>query len=348
MMVRSVVFLEEDPTNVLIYASFITFPLLLEASVITNYSDVRKFYTTMSALDLLLCHKHSCLPYCASIHHSAKTNSLLAIKGYPMQIVYNRVPKSAGSTLRFLFRDQATVRKFTIFNKKIFVPFHLSPKDQQNVASELKRASNPALYERHMYFINFENFEIPQPIYINMVRDPVEHEISEYYYYRQNCIGNPGCRIEKEFLNETIDECIERQSLHYCIYPIVNGTELLSFFCGHQLKCQTNKIFALEQAKQNIINHYTVVGIVEELYNFLFVLEYLMPRYFANVRLTYMSSGKERVENIGKVRRSSVVTSERTITMLRAELSYDYELYEFIKIRFHAQLQQLLETLSNA
>ena len=44
----------------------------------------------------------------------------------------------------------------------------------------------PLSYVKHLNFLNFEEFDKKNPIYINMVRHPVERVISWYYYIRQN------------------------------------------------------------------------------------------------------------------------------------------------------------------
>jgi dermatan/chondrotin sulfate uronyl 2-O-sulfotransferase UST len=103
-----------------------------------------------------------------------------------------------------------------------------------------------------------------------------------------------------------------------------------------------NKTFALQKAKENIRNYYTVVGVVEELYNFLFVLERLLPRYFANIRLAYIVHGRRRVDNTRSKKFANKAPSEATRVALRDALLEEYELYEFIKRRFHAQFQQVL------
>ena len=50
----------------------------------------------------------------------------------------------------------------------------------------LDNHSYPLSYVKHVNFLNFEEFGRKNPIYINMVRHPVERIISWYYYIRQN------------------------------------------------------------------------------------------------------------------------------------------------------------------
>ena len=278
------------------------------------------------------------------IPHMEYDASLLTVKGYPLYIVYNRVPKSASTTLRNLFRDQASQRKFTIYNKEIYVPFLLSADVQREVMYELDSAKKPVFYERHMYFTVGDNFQKPQPVYINVVRDPLEQVISAYYYSRETCNSEKRCYFDTDFLNETLDECVTKRPADRCIDASQGVISSLPFFCGNLVECEENKTFALEKAKQNIVDHYTVVGVVEELYNFLFVLENLMPRYFANVRLQYMVNGRTRVENVGVHRGNHMKLNETTRGILRLALANEYELYEFIKDRFYIQFQQVLKT----
>ena len=50
---------------------------------------------------------------------------------------------------------------------------------------------------------------------------------------------------------------------------------------------------ALERAKQNVDQHYSVVGIIEDLYNFLVVLEHRMPQLFRGISKNYLKLGKD-------------------------------------------------------
>ena len=48
---------------------------------------------------------------------------------------------------------------------------------------------------------------------------------------------------------------------------------------------------ALEQAKKNVMENYLVVGVTEQLEDFLFVLEKLLPEFFTGVLDTYKTPG---------------------------------------------------------
>ena len=44
--------------------------------------------------------------------------------------------------------------------------------------------TKPYSYVKHINFIDFTEFNLTQPIYVNFVRDPVDRIISWYYYTR--------------------------------------------------------------------------------------------------------------------------------------------------------------------
>lgn len=62
--------------------------------------------------------------------------------------------------------------------------FYLSTFDQKRIAESVSRTSFASAYVQHIFYTNFTEFDLPKPIYINMVRDPIERVISWYYYVR--------------------------------------------------------------------------------------------------------------------------------------------------------------------
>ena len=50
------------------------------------------------------------------------------------------------------------------------------------MVNEVLSLPQPSLYDRHVYFLDFRQFNRTQPVYINMVRDPVDRVVSRYYF----------------------------------------------------------------------------------------------------------------------------------------------------------------------
>ena len=42
--------------------------------------------------------------------------------------------------------------------------------------------STPSVFAKHVAMVNFSKHGLPTPIYVNIVRDPVERVISWFYY----------------------------------------------------------------------------------------------------------------------------------------------------------------------
>ena len=88
----------------------------------------------------------------------------------------------------------------------------------------------PFSYVKHMNFLNFEEFNKTNPIYVNIVRHPVERVISWYYYVRQNWYQLDYNKVKNETTIKkgafvpsqfkiTYEECFLTKSRE-CIYPI--------------------------------------------------------------------------------------------------------------------------------
>ena len=53
------------------------------------------------------------------------------------------------------------------------------------------------------------------------------------------------------------------------------------FFCGHYADCWVpGSEWALEQAKHNLVHNYLVVGVTEEMEQFVALLQSVLPRVF--------------------------------------------------------------------
>lgn len=63
------------------------------------------------------------------------------------------------------------------------------------------------------------------------------------------------------------------------------------FFCGHAAECwRPGSEWALEQAKYNLVNHYFLVGVTEEMEDFIYLLELSLPRSVIKSKFVGISS----------------------------------------------------------
>ena len=156
-------------------------------------------------------------------------------------LIFNRVPKAGTETLMGLLDLLSYRNNFTasVDNKE------LKDKRGENTyitKAEIKnyvklfdghenvKMNFPLSYTKHVNFFNFEEHNRKNPIYVNMVRHPIERVISWYYYIRQgwyqfrNDDKRNTTKLKRENMNPTFfkvtyEECFNKE-LPECRYPI--------------------------------------------------------------------------------------------------------------------------------
>ena len=151
-------------------------------------------------------------------------------------LIFNRNPKAASQTIWKLLdklqypnhfyssHDSFEVKKL-IKGEKVYLP-----KEEQEIYIKMfmdESRQVPYTYSKHINFINFQEFGLQNPIYINFVRVPVDKVISWYYYRRQNWYMFESTDALKEgspfefpaLLKMTFEDCVH-QSLPECTFDI--------------------------------------------------------------------------------------------------------------------------------
>ncbi|CAF0763172.1 unnamed protein product [Didymodactylos carnosus] len=177
-----------------------------------------------------------------------------------------------------------------------------------------------------------------------MIRDPIKRTVSNYYYSRRMCLKKNRCTFIKNrtILNYTLDDCIETENEPFkCITLEYGVTSAIPFFCGQNHLCSSNEnlSWAVEKAKSNIDKYYTVVGLTENIEQLLFILEKLLPNYFRNISLVYIKKRRPHINFSPRKWRKEL--KPNTHLILKDLLKFEYDLYNYIKKRFHEQYKQL-------
>ena len=209
-------------------------------------------------------------------------------------------------------------------------------------------------YSKHMNFLNFEEFNRTNPVYVNMVRHPVERVISWYYYQRQS-----SYIIYRDERNETVlkkkhydppfykrsyEDCFLQQ-LPECHYPINGSTHLthkgkshtsqIAFFCGNQLICDVfGSREALELAKSNVEKYYSVVGVLELWNETLQTLEHYIPFFFKDAIKAYKEIIGNRIVNKNQ---SKPKVPKFIKDAIAKNFTVEMEFFEFCKQRIYKQ-----------
>ena len=103
-------------------------------------------------------------------------------------MIYNRVPKTGSSTVQNLLALQSDIYNFTYYPSDSYWDRVNSVKNEIEMIKFWKSypATSEALfYDQHIYFIDVETYDKEFEVnWINIVRDPIERFISEFYYNR--------------------------------------------------------------------------------------------------------------------------------------------------------------------
>ena len=300
-------------------------------------------------------------------------------------LIFNRNPKAASQTIWKLLdklqnpnhfyssHDSFEVKKL-VKGEKVYLP-----KEEQEIYINMfmdESRQVPYTYSKHINFINFQEFGLQNPIYINFVREPVDKVISWYYYRRQNWYMLESTDALKEgspfefpaLLKMTFEDCVH-QRLPECTFDIGSSIHYgpnggnhisqvritmaflrskgcmrlspfqISFFCGMHKVCDDfGSPEALEMAKSNVDRYYAVVGVVEKMQESLQVLENYVPAYFRYATRVYNGMMKEERVNLNK---GKPQVPESIKQIIRQNFTLEMEFYEYCKRRLGKQFLAL-------
>ncbi|KAA8589263.1 hypothetical protein FQN60_012628 [Etheostoma spectabile] len=137
-----------------------------------------------------------------------------------MVIIYNRVPKTASTSFTNIAYDLCGKNRFHVR----FV---------RNVSSW--REMKPGFYHGHVAYLDFSKYGAKgRPMYINVVRDPIERLVSYYYFLRFGDDYRPGLRRRKQGDKKTFDECVSSGGSDCAPEKLWLQ---IPFFCGHHSEC---------------------------------------------------------------------------------------------------------------
>lgn len=239
---------------------------------------------------------------------------------HPPTIIFLHIPKAAGTTLHRIIEQQYRP-------KEIYSTYPTTFKPDAGIeafqALPAARRAEIRLLKGHMPF-GLHQY-IPGPsTYFTLLREPVERVISFYYFVRHN----PTHYLYDHVIarGRTLQEYIESQ--------IALSTDnfqlrLLSGVSYHRPYGQCDEeLFA--QARRNLQEHFTVVGLAERFDETLILLK----RTFGWRNIYYIR------HNVTRNRPEKEKIPADTLTLIRQANTWDTALYHQAQEQFQAQLQQ--------
>lgn len=269
-----------------------------------------------------------------------------------MTLMFNRVPKVGSQSTMELLRTLSYKNGFTFHKDRPqkVENIKLTPREQKRLVQLVDVFRPPSVYVKHVCYINFTTFKLTQPIYVNMVRDPVERVISWYYYVRA-----PWYFVERKqafpelplpspaWLRKDYETCV-RTGDRECQYneggERPDFAQLTEFFCGQDPQCTGfNTQYALQKAKENVERNYAVVGVLENINMTLTVLEHYVPKFFKGAKEVYWNE----VQKFSKVNRNiyKPQVAEKVKDIVRKNFTREMEFYEFCRRRLYMQYAAL-------
>ncbi|XP_064105763.1 heparan sulfate 2-O-sulfotransferase pipe-like [Macrobrachium nipponense] len=263
-------------------------------------------------------------------------------------LFFNRVPKTGSEMLVLLLQWLQGENTFRHIRLRNTVNRFLSFDEQLELAADIGQKLHDTTehlvsFDRHVYFTNFTNLGLKMPIYLNIIRDPLEKMESRFYYARvtprPGLNTPPGYRRSKPPKYATLEECILDHGSE-CAFITGHHYDLsIPYFCGHHEYCrELNNEAALRTAKLHVEEWYPVVGVLEDINATLTVLEHKLPRFFRGVTDLYYNDLLAPHHNKNRYRPR---TSKYVEDLLRRNLTDEYDFYNFVRQRLNLQYRQV-------
>lgn len=259
-------------------------------------------------------------------------------------IIYNRVPKTGSTSFVGIAYALCKKNKFRTLHVNITGNNHiLSLNNQYDIVKNISYWNDmkPAIYHGHFAFVDFARFSNLRPLYINIIRKPLDRLVSYYYFLRYGDDFRPHLVRKKHGDTVTFDDCVKNNQ------PDCDPNNMwlqVPFFCGHSFDCwKPGNIWALEEAKKNLINNYLIVGVTEELDDFIAILELVIPRVFKGAMDHYVNSNKSHLRQTAQKQDPA----EDTIRKIQSSIVWrmENEFYEFALQQFHFTKRHTLDNV---
>lgn len=248
-------------------------------------------------------------------------------------ILYNRIPKTGSTSFMSVLYDLHVQNRINLAFVNVSSQSHrFTFLDQYKFAKNISfwNARKPAIYHGHFPFLDFTQFNLPQPMYINIIRKPLDRLVSHYYFLRYGDTFRPKKIRVHQGDKRTFDECVQQKG------SACDSKKLwiqIPYFCGSDADCwKPGNKRALQKAKANVMNHYFLVGVTEEIEKFVELMERSVPRFFRSTLALFTKDGGvliRKTKTKKPLKESTIKYFENTKVW-----QMENEFYNFVQNRF--------------
>ncbi|XP_037827682.1 heparan sulfate 2-O-sulfotransferase pipe-like, partial [Lucilia sericata] len=248
-----------------------------------------------------------------------------------------------------LYKQYIAIKKDEMMKKFEKMPIYVSfitEEEEQAIAEELDEVNEPMSYSEHTNWINFTQFDLPKPIYINLIRYPINRIMSAYYFKRRPDVYEfykkkfNRTDYDESYFKTSFNDCVKQAKREECKFEAdsrynADWRKAAIHFCGNKPVCRHfNSPAATQIAKHNIEQDYAVVGSWEDTNITLTVLEHYIPRFFKDATKIFYSDSNKFHKNATPHKSELEPAVE---AKLKRQFSYEIELYNFCKQRLYKQ-----------
>ena len=264
----------------------------------------------------------------------------------PNFIFHNKLPKCGTTTMHNIITILADWNNYThlkVESARVQFSNERALIDIVRQALEQNKGK-PLLMMKHHFWFDFKPFGLPQPTYINVLRNPITWFESRYYFTQNGWTRNPGLRKHDpmgDVGDMTVDECVIAKK-EICMDVSWKYTR---FFCGNNVVCKGKSVDekrrALMLSKKRLIEDFYVVGILEQFNDTLRVFEKMMPNWFD---LDFEALGTDFTQEAikrTKTQNKIPMSENARAFFANGPLKYDMDLYNFGRALFNRQMAAL-------
>ena len=114
----------------------------------------------------------------------APGSKIRSTETFMSRVVYNRVGKCGSRTVQNILKVVAEKNLYNFYISPVSNDTRPKTIDLIKEVKLIDSIPSPMLYSRHIHYVSFSKYGAEKPIYINIVRDPIERFSSNYHFKR--------------------------------------------------------------------------------------------------------------------------------------------------------------------